>query len=198
MLRRNLMSASALDPRVAATNRFGSTAACRIVLFMIRNLFVNMPTIAFLLLFHLDDERLGAAFIGMLLAWVVVLSKQRQPIIVRGLNLHFALIVPLLFVAWRFGLVSFANWIETWVLASVVWAAAGAVVHAVWRGALPGVMGLVAGIAVGWTLILPNDQLLTIGVPVIAMSFATRWLGRGDANALIFATSVTTGADDYL
>jgi hypothetical protein len=131
MLHRNLMSASALDPRIAATNRFGSTVACRIVLLMMRNLFVNIPTIAFLLLFHLSDKRLGAAFIGMLLAWMVVLSKQRQPVVVRGLNLHFALIVPLLFLAWRFGPVTFANWTEAWVMASVVWATAGAVVHTV-------------------------------------------------------------------
>jgi hypothetical protein len=165
---------------------------------MIRILFFNAPTIAFLLLFHLGGSRLEAASIGMLLAWSVVLSGQRQPAVVRGLNLHFALIVPLLFVFWRYGADPVAEWIETWVLATVVWVVAGAVAHAVLRGALPRSMVLIAGIAVGWTLVVPDDQLLTIGVPVIAMSLSIRWISRGNASLLFFATSVATGADDYV
>lgn len=165
---------------------------------MIRILFFNTPTIAFLLLYHLGGSRLEAACIGMLLAWAVVLSDQRQPAVVRGLNLHFALIVPLLFVFWRYGGDPVAKWIETWVLATVVWAVAGAVAHAVLRGELPRSMVLIAGVAVGWTLAVPDDQLLTIGVPVIAMSLSTRWIGRGDASLLFFATSVATGADDFV
>jgi hypothetical protein len=115
------------------------------------------------------------------------------------LNLHFALIVPLLFVFWRYGADPVAKWIETWVLATVVWAVAGAVAHAVLRGALPRSMVLIAGMAVGWTLVVPDDQLLTIGVPVIAMSLSTRWwIGRGDVSLLFFATRVATGPDDYV
>ncbi|MGZ9812607.1 hypothetical protein ACXN5S_19255, partial [Pseudoroseicyclus sp. H15] len=86
---------------------------------MIRAVFINLPTIAFLLLFHLSDNRLQAAFAGMILAWAVILSGQRQPAVVIGLNLHFALIVPSLFLLWRYGADPVASWIETWVLATV-------------------------------------------------------------------------------
>lgn len=165
---------------------------------MIRAIFINLPTMAFLLLFHLGDNRVEAAFAGMILAWVVFLSGRRQPAIVIGLNLHFALIVPSLFMLWRYGADPVANWIETWVLATVVWTVAGAVAHAVLHGALPRSTVLVAGMAVGWTLFVPDDQLLTIGLPVIAMSLSTRWVGRGAANLLFFATSVATGADDCI
>lgn len=163
---------------------------------MIRAVFINLPTIAFLLLFHFSDNRLEAAFVGMFLAWAVILSGQRQPAVVRGLNLHFAFIVPSLYLLWRHGADPVASWIETWVLATVVWAAAGSVAYAVWRGALPSLMGFVAVLSFGWTLFQPDDQLLMIGVPVIIMSLTARWLGRGDVNLLFLATSMATDVDE--
>ena len=163
---------------------------------MIRAVFINLPTIAFLLLFHLSGNRLEATLAGMILAWAVFLSGQRQPAVVNGLNLHFALIVPSLFLVWRFGADPVASWIETWMLATVVWAAAGSVVYAVWRRSLPNLMGLVAVLSVGWTLALSDDQLLTIGVPVIIMSLTARWLGRGDISLFFLAMSVATDVDE--
>lgn len=163
---------------------------------MIRALFINMPTIAFLLLFHLNDNRLEAACIGVLLAWVVILFGPRQPAIVRGLNLHFALIVPLLFLLWLYGVSSVANWIEDWALATVVWAASVSVAYAVWRKELPILMGITAAMAFGWTLFLSNDQLLTIGVPVIVMSVAKRWLNRSDAGIHFLVMSMAVNVDE--
>lgn len=163
---------------------------------MIRAVFINLPTITFLLLFHLNDNRMAAAFAGMILAWAVILSGQRQPAIVIGLNLHFALIVPSLFLLWSYGADSVVSWIETWVLATVVWAAAGSVAYAVWRGTLPGLMGLVAVLSFGWTMVLPDDQLLTIGVPVIIISLTARRLRRADVSLLLLAVSVATDVDE--
>ena len=163
---------------------------------MISSVFINLPTITFLLLFHLNDDRLVAAFAGMILAWLVILSGQRQPAVVRGLNLHFALIVPPFFLLWRYGADPVANWIETWVLATVVWAAAGSVAYAVWRGSLPILMGLVAVMSFGWTVALPDNQLLTIGVPVIIMSLAARWLGRSNMSLLFLTMSVAMDVDE--
>lgn len=163
---------------------------------MIRTVFINLPTITFLLLFHLNDNRLEAAFAGMILAWAVILSGQRQPTVLIGLNLHFALIVPSLFLLWSYGADSVVSWIETWVLATVVWAAAGSVTYAVWRGTLPGPMGLVAVLSFGWTMVLPDDQLLTIGIPVIIMSLTARSLSRTDVSMLLLAVSVVTDVEE--
>jgi hypothetical protein len=163
---------------------------------MLRSLFINMPTMAFLLLLYLSDNRLNAAFAGMLLAWAVLVFGQRQPAVVRGLNLHFALIVPLLFLFWHFGSETIASWIETWALATVVWAAAGSVAYAVWRSALPGLMGLIAAMACLWTLVFSDDQLLTIGVPIIVMSLSAHWLGRGDMSIFLLATSMAIDAGE--
>lgn len=68
---------------------------------MVRAVFITLPTFGFLLLFRISHNRLGAVLAGMILAWPVVRSGQRQPAIVRGLNLHFALAVPAPFLAWR-------------------------------------------------------------------------------------------------
>ena len=163
---------------------------------MIRIFFINLPTIAFLLLYHLNDNRLEAAFVGMLLAWLVILFGSRQPAVVRGLNLHFALIVPLLFLLWQYGASSVGNLIETWALATVVWAVSASVACAVWRKELPNLMGLIAAMALVWTLVLSDNQLLTIGVPVIVMSVAARWLSRGDTSIIFLAMSVAANVDE--
>ena len=158
--------------------------------------FINAPTIVFVLLFNLSDNRVAAAFTGMVLACAVLLSGHRQTAIVKGLNLHFAFMVPMLFVMWRYGPESVASWIETWVMATVVWAAAGSVAYAVWRGTLPVLMGPVAALAFGWTLFVPHDQLLTIAVPVVLLSLAIRWLRQGNVSLIFLAMGLASDVDE--
>ena len=158
--------------------------------------FVNAPTIVFLLLFNLSDNRVAAAFAGMVLAHAVLLSGHRQTAIVKGLNLHFAFIVPVLFVMWHYGPEPVVCWIETWVMATVVWAAAGSVAYAVWRGTLPVLIGPVALLAFGWTLLVPHNQLLTIAAPVVLLSLAIRWLGFGNVSVVLLAMGLVTDVEE--
>ena len=81
-------------------------------------------------------------------------------------------------------------------LATVVWAAAVSVAFAVWSKELPIFTVLIAVFAVGWTLILPDDQWLTIAVPIIAMSVAARWPGRSHAGIFFLAMRMAANVDE--
>lgn len=81
-------------------------------------------------------------------------------------------------------------------LATVVWAVAGSTVWAVWRGSLPERMGVVAILSVAWTLVVPDDLLLTIGVPVIVMSPMARRLTGPKLSLPFLALGVASGVDE--
>lgn len=151
----------------------------------------NMPSIVFLAMLRLGADMANSAWCATILAWAVLFwlwrSARQSDTILLGVNIHFALAAPVIHGVYALGYATVAGHMLDFSGVAVIGAVfvTGLVLNRVSEsgfigqgyrdasGKRSGVLLLVAGLALLWSLAFMGHQLVSVGLPLLVL-FATR------------------------